>query len=411
VNRHATIVPAGGYPVKRIDDPAACAAALEAMDKIIKKNAKGVHGNPGVVSIFNNKKVPHKPLNHLSAPIPGAPVPSNLTIYRIRTSWILTPEDQARLLLWAKADDRRKNRPALAELDKSPLWPERNFCPWRKNWRKAWRRDRSRGIWPDPRHCTGYRWSKVALTLHFHKLTLKLSARRQWRHLPVDDRIAAALLGFSEAIHRFDPATHTNGITAYAIWWIRKELQRLVHNERRQPQGDHAPYGFAEGEFGPGTPMSFQPRLYPLIGYDEDAYRRRPQYVTVDGGWVENIKLGAPADDNDDVEHVGPSFANWSFVNPETTLLFKETAWEKYHGRSAEEIAQMLRDDKEIKLARDEGRFRCDASAVIDAAAVNAARRGWRVRKNRPRPAERRTASLQDYSSMVSLPASVFAPV
>jgi hypothetical protein len=380
--------------------------------------SEGPHGKRGPDGIFNNKKTSPKPPNHLSAPIPGAPTPSNLTRYRIRTSWILTPEDQARLMLWAKADDRRTNRPVLAELDKSPLWPEHSLISnppmvvYPRNWqRKRWRRDRSRGIWPDPRHCTGYRWSKIALALHFHKLILKLSSKRQWRHLPVDDRIAAALLGFAEAIHRFDRSTHANGLTAYAIWWIRKELQRLAYNERRQSQGDHQTYGFAEGEFGPGIPMSFRRRLYPLIGYDEEVYRRRPQFVNIGNCVVENIKLGAPADDNDDVERVGPSFANWTFVNPETALLFKEAAWEKYNGRSAHEIAHMLNDDKAIRIAQSEGRYRGDESAVIDAAAVNAARRGWRARKNNPRPAERPTPRLIDDFGMASLPASVFAPV
>src|ERR1700733_8051424 len=75
--------------------------------------SEGPHGKRGPDGIFNNKKTSPKPPNHLSAPIPGAPTPSNLTRYRIRTSWILTPEDQARLMLWAKADDRRTNRPVL----------------------------------------------------------------------------------------------------------------------------------------------------------------------------------------------------------------------------------------------------------------------------------------------------------
>jgi hypothetical protein len=295
-----------------------------------------------------------------------------------------------------------------------------------KSWHRQWLRDRGRGIWLPPRHCTSGRWAKNGLALHFHKLALKLSSKRGWRHLPVDDRIAAALLGLAIAIHRFDPAAHVkvrlwpkanrrspkagpNGLAAYAVWWMQKELQRLAANERRGPQEDHKPYGFED--FGPETPVSFRRRVYPLIRYDENAYRRRAQYVTVDGGLVENIKLGAPADNNDDVEHVGTSFAIWSPINPETNLLFKEAAWEKYNGRSAEEIAQMLRDDKEIKLARSEGRYCCDASPVIDAAAVNAARRDWRARKNKPHRPEPTPASLIDHAEMAFLPASVFAPV
>jgi hypothetical protein len=397
--------------VRRITDPAAYVAALEAREKIIQKKANRVHGKTGVDGIFKVDKVSavyqkprqtHRPSNHLSAPIPGAPTPSHLTRYRIRTGWVLTLQEQQILLMWAKADDRRKDRPALAEHDKSPLSPLPSLISnppmviyprwwWR---RKRWHFERSRGIWPDPRHCTGYRWSKIALALHFHKLVLKLSSKRQWRHLPVDDRIAAALLGFSEAIHRFDQATHTNGLTAYAIWWIRKELQRLAHNERRQPRGDHTPYGFGEAEFGPGIPMSFRPRAYPLIRYDENSYRRRPQYVNIgDDCVVENIKLGAPADDNDDVEHAGPSFANWSPINPETALLFKESAWEKYKYRSAAEIAQMCDDQ-------------------IDAATVRAMRDDWRERQKRNRvvtPAQPIKASAA--FDMVALPASVFAAV
>ena len=108
---------------------------------------------------------------------------------------------------------------------------------------------------------------------------------------------------------------------------------------------------------------------------------------------VENIKLGAPADDNDDVEHAGPSFANWSPVNPETALLFKESAWEKYKYRSAAEIAQMCDDQ-------------------IDAATVRAMRDDWRERQKRNRvvtPAQPIKASAA--FDMVALPASVFAPV
>jgi hypothetical protein len=407
------------------------------MSTFSEKKSKGVHGKPGVVGIFKVDTViaayqkprqTYRPPNYLSAPIPGAPILSNLSVYRLRTdgAWVLTIEEQRTLLLFARDYDLRNNSPSPPV----PLWPPRatpegyQYCRWRKNWRKLWRRDRGQGIWPEPeretmalgraRGRTSGPWAKDALALHFHKLALKLSSKRCRRHLPVDDRIAAALLGFSEAIHRFDPATHTNGLTAYAIWWIRKELQRLAKNERRQPQGEHRPYGFGEGEFGLGIPMSFRPRAYPLIRYDENSYRRRPQYVNIGDCVVENIKLGAPADDNDDVEHAGPSFANWSPVNPETTLLFKEAAWEKYNGRSAEEIAQMLRDDKEIKLARGEGRYSCDASTVIDAAAVNATRRDWRARKNRKRLAIASPTppkALAVFVEMASLPASVFAPV
>ena len=216
MDQRTTITLPGG--VRRITDPAAYVAALEAREKIIQKKANRVHGNPGVGGIFKVDKVSavyqkprqtHRPSNHLSAPILGAPTPSHLTRYRIRTGWVLTLQEQQILLMWAKADDRRKDRPALAEHDKSPLSPLPSLISnppmviyprwwWR---RKRWHFERSRGIWPDPRHCTGYRWSKIALALHFHKLVLKLSSKRQWRHLPVDDRIAAALLGFSEAIH------------------------------------------------------------------------------------------------------------------------------------------------------------------------------------------------------------------
>jgi hypothetical protein len=324
-------------------------------------------------------------------------------------------QEQQILLMWAKADDRRANRPDLAELDKAPLWPPHPYSIWwHPSWHKAWRRERNQGIWPNLSHRTGYRWAKVALALHFHKLVLKMARRRSWRHLPVDDRIAAALLGLAEAIRRFDMAAHANGITAFAIFWMRKELQRLAYNERRQPQGEHKPYGFGDGEFGLGIPMSFRPREYPLISYDENGYRRRPQRITVDGGLVENVKLGVPADDNDDVEYVGPSFSIWSPVNPETALLFKEAAWEKYKYRAAEEIVAQLHDPKAIRRARSERRYRCDASAVIDATTIIAARRDWRPRKkskDKPRRPEMAVARLPDHAAMACLPASVFAPV
>jgi Sigma-70 region 2 len=369
-----------------------------------RKYFRDVHGKPGADGIFimdgisavyqEPQEPPSRPTNYLSAPIPGAPVPSNLSVYRWRKSWILSAESLSRLMLFAKADDRRRDRPDLYELDKAPLWPLRNSCPWRKDWRKHWRRGRSRGIWPDPRHCTGYRWSKIALALHFQPLVLSMANRRGWQHLPYDDRVAAAFLGLAEAIHRFDAATHRNGLTAYAIWWIRKSLQRLAYSERRQPQEDHESYGFAEGEFGPGKPMSFWPRVYPLIRYDENTYRRRPQFINIGDCVVENIKLGAPADDNDDVEHVGTSFAIWSPINPEAQLLFKEAAWEKYKYRSAAEIAQM-----------------CDSQ--IDAATVNAARREWRERKKRNRVAIAPPTPPKALVAfeMASLPATVFAPV
>lgn len=324
----------------------------------------------------------YRPPNYLSAPIPGAPIPSNLSVYRIRTGWVLTPQEQQILLMWAKADDHRQNRPVLAELDKTPLWPPRNYSIWwHKSWHKAWRRNRNQGIWPDPRYCTSYRWAKIALALYFHRLALSMANRRQWRHLPYDDRVAAAMLGLSEAIRRFDRNTYSNGLKAYASDWIRKELQRLAYNERRGLPEKHKPYGFGEGEFGLGIQMSFRPREYSLVGYNENAYRRQLPYVTVPGlsdhggtCVVENVRQGAPAGEDDDVEHVGPSFTNWSPVTPEKALGHKEEAFEKYNYRSVNEIVGELRDDKEIKIARGEGRYRCDASIVISPDAVIAAR-------------------------------------
>ena len=379
------------------------------MHKIIKKNAKGVHGNPGAVGIFKvtavyqkKKRKKYKPPNYLSAPAPDAPEAwlSNLSIYRMRTvgGWILPPKEESWLLFLSKLDDLRLNRPDLAELDKNHIWPPRRWWyqfPKSDIWKKRWRRDRARGIWPEPNLKTwSFRWVKNGLALHFHKLVLSITNQRQWLYLPYDDRIAAGMLGLAVAIHRFDEAKHPNGLCAYAIHWIRKELQRLARNERRQPQEEHDPYGFGEAEFGPGIPMSFWPRVYPLIRYDENSYRRRPQFVNMGDCVVENIKLGAPADDDDDVEHDGPSFANWSPVNPETTLLFKEAAFEKYKYRSAAEIAQMCDDQ-------------------IDAAAVNAARRDWRDRRARNRASACYSAPIQPIMTleMASLPATVFAPV
>jgi hypothetical protein len=277
-------------------------------------------------------------------------------------------------------DDLRENRPVLAELDPIPLWPMRTFVPPQGNWHKAWRRDRGQGIWPEPRYCTSYRWAKNALALYLHRLALSKANQRQWRHLPYDDRIAAALLGISEAIRRFDRNTYANGLNAYARDWIRKELQRLAKNERRELPERHKPYGF--DEFGPGIPMSFRPREYPLVGYDENAYRRQLPYVNVavDGGTclVENIRQGAPAGEHDEVEHVGPSFTNWSPVNPETAFAHKEAAYEKFNYRSAKEIVGELRDDAEIQNAARDGRYRDDGSTITTTDGVNAARRDWR---------------------------------
>jgi hypothetical protein len=198
------------------------------------------------------------------------------------------------------------------------------------------------------------------------------------------------MLGLAKAIHHFDPEKHTNGLAAYAVMWIIKELQTLAKLERRPGDEDRRPYGFGEGEFGLGIQMSFWPQVYPTVSYDENAYRRRSQYINLGDCVVENIKLGAPADDNDDVEYVGLSFISWSPINPETAFLFKEATWEKYKYRSAAEIAQMCDDQ-------------------IDAAAVNAARRQWRDRKKDASIPNKPLAI--DYSAMVSLPASVFAAV
>jgi hypothetical protein len=407
MDQRNTITLPGG--VRRITDPAAYVAALEAREKIIKKKANRVHGNLGsggifrVLAVHQTKKLrkKYKPQNYLSAPSPDAPEAwlSNLSIYRMRTvgGWILPPKEESLLLFLARLDDRRPNRPDLSELDRTHLWPPRRWWyqfPKSDAWVKRWRRDRARGIWPEPQLTTwSLRWVKNGLALHFHKLVLSLVNKRQWSYLPHDDRIAAGMLGLAVAIRRFDEAKHPNGLCAYALHWIRKELQRLARNERRQPQEEHDPYGIGEGEFGPGIPMSFRPRAYPLIRYDENSYRRRPQYVNIGDCVVENIRLGAPADDNDDVEHVGPSFINWSPISPETTLLFKEAAWEKYKYRSAAEIAQMCDDQ-------------------IDAATVRAMRDEWRERQKRNRavtPAQPIKASAA--FEMVSLPASVFAPV
>ena len=90
------------------------------------------------------------------------------------------------------------------------------------------------------------------------------------------------MLGLAVAIHRFDEASIPTALPPMPSGWIRKELQRLARNERRQPQEEHDPYGFGEGEFGPGIPMSFWPRIYPLISYDENTYRRRPQFMNIE---------------------------------------------------------------------------------------------------------------------------------
>jgi hypothetical protein len=401
-------------------DPEVCAAALEAIEKIIQKNASRVHGNLGVGSIFKvlavyqeKPRKNYKPPNYLSAPPPNTPENwlSNLSIYKMRTAggWILPPNEERGLLFLARLDNTRKNRPDLAELDKNHISPPRRWWyqfPQPDGWEKRWRRDRARGIWPahDPRTWS-FRWAKNALALHFHKAALDILSKYEWQregrkpiknpalHLRYDDRVAAAMLGLAEAINRFNEAEHTNGLYAYAIWWIRKELQRLARNARLVPWEDHESYGFGKDEFGPGLSQSFRPRVHPLVSYDENSYRRRPQFVNIGDCVVENIKLGAPADDNDDVEHVGQSFATWSPVNPETTLLFKEAAWEKYKYRSAAEIAQM-----------------CDNQ--IDAATVRAMRDDWRAKQKR----NRFVMSAQPIKAlaafdMVALPASVFAAV
>jgi hypothetical protein len=445
VNQHATITPPGGYSVRRITDPAAYVAALEAREKIIQKKANRVHGKPGVDGIFrvlavHQKKLrkKYKPPNYLSAPSPGAPEAwlSNLSIYRMRTvrGWILPPKEESLLLFLAKLDDLRPPggvadapfptlqgsfptvvgvampyRPDLAELDKNHIQPPRRWwyqSPKSDTWEKRWRRARARGIWPEPNLKTwSFRWVKNGLALHHHKRVLRMVGQRRWligahkpitnpaRHLPFEDRVAAAMLGLAIAIRRFDVAKHDNNLTAYATLWIIKELQHLAKTERRALPEDHKPYGF-EGEFGPGIPVSFWPRTYPLVSYDENTYRRRPQFINIGGDCVvENIKLGAPADDNDDVEHAGPSFVNWSPISPETALLWKEATFDKYKYRSAAEIVQM-----------------CDGH--IDAATVHAVRNDWRAQKKRNRvvtPAQ----PIMDLAAfeMVSLPASVFAPV
>ena len=72
------------------------------------------------------------------------------------------------------------------------------------------------------------------------------------------------------------------------------------------------------------------------------------------------------------MEHAGPSFANWSPVNPETTLLFKEAAWEKYKYRSAAEIAQMCDDQIDA------------ATVTLSCEMIGATRRNVTVSLHRP---------------------------
>ena len=55
MDQRTTITLPGG--VRRITDPAAYVAALEAREKIIQKKANRVHGNPGVGGIFKVDKV------------------------------------------------------------------------------------------------------------------------------------------------------------------------------------------------------------------------------------------------------------------------------------------------------------------------------------------------------------------
>jgi hypothetical protein len=172
MDQRTTITPPGGYPVKRIEDPD--------MDKIIKKNAKGVHGKTGVGGIFKvtavYQKKPrkkYKPPNYLSPPPPDAPEAwlSNLSVYKMRTvgGWILPPAEESLMLMLAKKDDLRLNRPDLAELDKNHIWPPRRWWyqfPKSGTWEKRWRRDRARGIWPEPNLKTwSFRWVKNGLAL------------------------------------------------------------------------------------------------------------------------------------------------------------------------------------------------------------------------------------------------------
>ena len=102
---------------------------------------------------------------------------------------------------------------------------------------------------------------------------------------------------------------------------------------------------------------------------------------------------------------------SWSPINPETALLCKEAFWEKYNYRAAGDIVVQLRDDKAIMRARSEGRYCCDASTVVDPAAVNAARREWRARKNklyRPEPTWHASLMADHARNGFSLPASGF---
>jgi RNA polymerase sigma factor (sigma-70 family) len=77
-----------------------------------------------------------------------------------------------------------------------------------------------------------------------------------WCGAPYDELYHAGWLGLRRAVRLYDPHTFQNGLTAYAIHWIRGELFKFVSKNKslvRSPRTEHSDYSVhlsAIGHFG-----------------------------------------------------------------------------------------------------------------------------------------------------------------
>jgi RNA polymerase sigma factor (sigma-70 family) len=75
--------------------------------------------------------------------------------------------------------------------------------------------------------------AKDKLVRSFHRLVLKIAS--EYFGPARDDLIGAGVLGFWEAINRFD-LRRNNRLGAFAEWWIRKRVRLAVREWRRGGQ-------------------------------------------------------------------------------------------------------------------------------------------------------------------------------
>src|SRR5262245_32112510 len=77
-----------------------------------------------------------------------------------------------------------------------------------------------------------------------------------WCGAPYDELYHIGWMALAEAVQRYDPNKFKNGLTAYAIHWIRGALKRFVSKNkslvdgRRTEHGKHLPHASSIEHFG-----------------------------------------------------------------------------------------------------------------------------------------------------------------